>query len=107
MTLEITCRDCTQRFDVERRDLLRGPVTRCPACRDAADTPRVPATAVWSERSRVWCLTVLDCPYCHRKHHHGGNDGEQPDLGARVSHCITGAGGTYILVPAGEEESAA
>jgi hypothetical protein len=38
MTLERPCRACGQPFDVTRADLLRGPATRCPACRDA-DTP--------------------------------------------------------------------
>jgi hypothetical protein len=57
--------------------------------------PRVPATAVWSERSRVWSLTVERCPFCRRKHFHGGNDDAEPDFGARRSHRITGNGGTY------------
>jgi hypothetical protein len=62
----------------------------------------VPATAVWSARSGIWSLTVERCCFCGKRHHHGGNDGPEPDLGARQSHCITGEGGAYILIEAPE-----
>ncbi len=39
MTIELACRQCRAPFTVERRDLLRGPVTHCPACRPASVPP--------------------------------------------------------------------
>jgi len=101
----VSCRSCGAEFVPSHAELLEGPRIYRPGdrCRDIpiveasavrADAPRVPATAVWSERARVWSLTVERCPFCGRKHHHGGNDGPEPDLGARRSHCTTGAGGT-------------
>jgi hypothetical protein len=35
----------------------------------------------------VWDL-VIQCPYCHKKHRHGGGCGPEPSLGHRVPHCI-------------------
>ncbi len=96
--IELLSRTCGRPFAADRAAQLRGE-RRCPPCRDADDAPRVPATAaVWSERSGVWSLTVERCPYCHRKRFHGGNDGPEPDLGARLSQCITGEDGTYVVV---------
>jgi len=66
---------------------------------DAGDPPRVETAAVWSERSRCWALTVLRCPFCTRRHFHGGGSEETPDFGFRLTHCVTGAGGQYELVP--------
>ena len=46
----------------------------------------------------TWTWTVLDCPYCHREHNHGGGNGETPALlGHRVVHCAVGTPG-YVLV---------
>lgn len=47
---------------------------------------------------------VVDCPFCHRQHHHGAGDPEQPPYpayGPRVAHCGDGQGRSYILTPEG------
>jgi len=44
-----------------------------------------------SPRDRIWVLTVDECPYCGKRHSHGGglvSDGP-PSLGFRVPHCLT------------------
>lgn len=49
-------------------------------------------------------LVVDDCPHCHRQHHHGAGDPEQPPFpvfGPRVAHCGDGQGRSYILTPEG------
>src|SRR5688500_13705943 len=51
-----------------------------------------------SPRSGTWILVVSRCPFCGKRHSHGGGNGDTPDLGARRAHCITGPGGTYELV---------
>jgi hypothetical protein len=66
----------------------------CPT----VETPLAHVTAERSPRSGVWILTVACCPFCGRRHSHGGGSDETPDLGFRVSHCIAGPGGTYDLV---------
>ena len=62
------------------------------------ETPLAPCTVVWSHRSKYWSVTVLRCPFCRRKHYHGGGDGPEPLLGSRVAHCVDGPGGTYDLI---------
>jgi len=64
-----------------------------------ADPPQVETVAEWSKRDRYWALTVLLCPFCGKRHHHGGCSGEEPSFGSRAAHCLTGAGGSYELVP--------
>ena len=34
----------------------------------------------------VWKLTII-CPYCNKKHHHGGGRGPTPHMGHRHAHC--------------------
>jgi hypothetical protein len=65
----------------------------------AADvaTPIVLVTAERSPKSGTWILTVARCPFCGRRHSHGGNDGKAPDLGYRLSHCWDRPTETYEL----------
>lgn len=47
---------------------------------------QVKAKAVKSKYG-VWLL-VITCPYCGKKHTHGGGDGIKPSLyGFRAPHC--------------------
>jgi hypothetical protein len=68
--------------------------TPCPT----VETPRAEVIAERSPRSGVWILTVARCPFCSKRHSHGGGSDDAPDLGARNSHCITGPGGSYDLI---------
>ena len=43
----------------------------------------------------IWSITVPVCPLCGEEHSHGGNDGPEPTLGHRVSHC--GHGGYHLV----------
>lgn len=58
------------------------------------DTPLVAAEAAWVEQKRrprqgAWTLTIRQCPYCSRRHTHGGGDGPEPEDGThRVPHCV-------------------
>jgi hypothetical protein len=64
----------------------------------AAEPPVAWCTVTWSERSRFWAVVVERCPHCRRRHLHGGGDDPEPDLGARVPHCLTGPHPDYDLV---------
>jgi hypothetical protein len=70
------------------------------SCADCGreDTPIAWCTVTWSERSRFWAVVVERCPHCHRRHFHGAGDDPEPDLGARVPHCLTGPHPDYDLV---------
>ena len=47
----------------------------------------------------IWTWTVIDCPYCHRRHHHGGGVDDTPErLGYRVAHCVAGGSAVYSMV---------
>jgi hypothetical protein len=35
----------------------------------------------------IWDLIITQCPYCSKRHTHGGGDGSVPFYGPRVSHC--------------------
>ena len=90
-----TCIDCGATLPPERRGFY------CTEHgRESNGTRHALVSVVWSSRDRYWAVTVERCPFCGRKHHHGGGNGEAPDLGARRAHCITGLGGTYELVAA-------
>lgn len=61
-----------------------------------AEAPLAPALPKRGKNG-TWTWTVLDCPYCHRQHNHGGGSSDTPTLlGHRVVHCAVGAPG-YIL----------
>jgi len=48
---------------------------------------------------KIWLWRVLKCPFCGKKHVHGGGCiGEPPLGGTRVSHCVPGAGKEYRLL---------
>jgi hypothetical protein len=49
------------------------------------EIPKVKVRAVRC-RDGVWDLYIT-CPYCGKTHHHGGGDGDVPNLGFRVAHC--------------------
>lgn len=49
-------------------------------------------------RDGVWDLVVEHCPYCGKRHSHGGGNGEQPFYGNRLSHCLNNER-DYELVP--------
>jgi hypothetical protein len=70
-----------------------------PLCANSAamETPLAPATVAWSSRGRYWAVVVERCPFCGRKHYHGGGDGPEPALGHRVAHCVDHAG-SYELI---------
>src|SRR5215212_1903368 len=61
------------------------------------ETQPAPVSVVWSSRGRYWAVVVERCPLCDRKHFHGGGDGPEPALGARVAHCHEHRG-SYELV---------
>jgi hypothetical protein len=61
------------------------------------ETPLAPVTVAWSARNRYWAVLVEHCPFCQGKHYHGGGDGPEAALGARVAHCGKHDGG-YELV---------
>lgn len=50
--------------------------------------------------NKQWSLVVEKCPHCGERHTHGGGFDDEPILGHRVSHCVDGTGG-YWLVPKG------
>ena len=60
-------------------------------------TPHALVSVVWSSRGRFWAVTVERCPLCGKRHHHGGGDGPEPALGARVAHCDA-HDGNYELI---------
>ena len=53
-----------------------------------------------SPRDPIWVLTVDECPYCGKRHEHGGGSvDEPPALGFRVAHCFRPTSpGDYQLV---------
>jgi hypothetical protein len=52
----------------------------------------------------IWDL-VVECPYCGRRHRHGGGTIEgQPLLGWRSAHCVPYSLGDYELVELVEAE---
>jgi hypothetical protein len=59
-------------------------------------------TAERSPRSGIWILTVARCPFCGKRHSHGGGSDDAPDLGYRRPHCLTGSHPDYELVARGE-----
>jgi len=65
--------------------------------REGNGTPHALVSVVWSSRGRYWAVTVERCPLCSKRHHHGGGDGPEPDLGHRVAHCGDQAG-SYELI---------
>jgi hypothetical protein len=72
-------------------------IEKSPACHpDTA--PLAPARPMRGSNG-TWSWTVLDCPYCHREHIHGGGSGEKPALlGHRVVHCAVGTPGYVVEV---------
>jgi len=43
-----------------------------------------------SSRDQIWVLTVDECPYCGKRHEHGGGSVDGPPaLGFMVPHCLT------------------
>ncbi len=86
--IELLCRSCGAPFDVDRSDLLAGPVRLCPTCRDADRPPIAACVVTWSSRVAYWAVTVPACPHCGKTHHHGGGvDPRRVDLGYRSAHC--------------------
>jgi hypothetical protein len=65
-----------------------------------------PKIEVKAKRARgAWLLIVEKCPYCGKKHTHGGGDGKLPgSYGFRVPHCF-GDHPQYELIPAPEIET--
>lgn len=69
---------------------------KSPACH-LGEAPLAPALPTRG-RNGTWTWTVLDCPYCHRQHNHGGGSDDTPSLlGHRVVHCAVGTPG-YVVV---------
>ena len=63
--------------------------------------PVVLVRAVWHAPDRVWLLKIAACPFCGRRHMHGGgSDPAAPTYGTRLSHCgVRGPARDYRLVP--------
>lgn len=63
--------------------------------------PSVVVRAVWHALDRVWLLKITTCPFCGRRHMHGGGgDPAGAFYGARLSHCGTrGPARDYRLIP--------
>lgn len=53
--------------------------------RGMTEYPKVEARATRS-KDGIWDLWIT-CPYCGKKHHHGGGSGEEPMYGFRAPHC--------------------
>jgi len=54
-----------------------------------------------SRSDRFWILEIDRCPFCEKRHTHGGGSLDRPPLlGSRFSHCVTGSPHEYELVPA-------
>ena len=71
-----------------------------------ANAPEVKAILLKTRDGRGlgWAWLVPSCPYCGRKHFHGGGpfDGEPRDLlGLRAAHCKKGQN-EYVLIEKGE-----
>ena len=60
----------------------------------------IPSVAAWADPSHQgWHLIVPECPFCGKRHTHGGGDTElPPNYGVKTAHC-TPNGGQYNLVP--------
>lgn len=58
------------------------------------EVPKV-KTKVVHRRDGRWDLYIV-CPFCGKKHHHGGGHGDKPILGNRTSHCCN-VTLTYLL----------
>jgi hypothetical protein len=63
------------------------------------EPPEVEARA---ERSGGQWFLFIVCPFCGKKHMHGGGKGDEPFYGYRVSECLI-EGGSYNLIPEIEE----
>lgn len=63
--------------------------------------PSVVVRAVWHAPDRVWLLKIAACPFCGRRHMHGGgSDPAAPTYGTRLSHCgARGPARDYRLIP--------
>jgi hypothetical protein len=66
-------------------------------------SPRAHETPVVSTLARrapsgQWTLTVLKCPWCRKRHSHGGGTGPDPDTGPRLSHCLADAQSYWLAV---------
>lgn len=56
------------------------------------------AKAILIREGNIWRWVVLSCPFCEKKHTHGGGRiGEVPLGGCRVAHCVSGSGREYWL----------
>ena len=55
---------------------------------DETKFPHAKAKATRMEDG-VWSLEIR-CPYCKKKHWHGGGSDEEPFGGHRVAHCVNG-----------------
>ena len=70
----------------------------------------VPAKAVWYvnriTKEAVWLLKVAPCPFCGKKHTHGGGGNPAaPDYGLRASHCDSMEFYNYYLVAESEAKN--
>jgi len=57
--------------------------------KEISGIPKAKTRAV-RRRDGLWDLYIT-CPYCGKEHHHGGGDGDRPNLGYRLSHCVPDA----------------
>jgi len=53
------------------------------------------AEAVPERLGKQWLWRIAKCPFCGKKHIHGGT-GPEPDGGHRASHCTGGSGNYYL-----------
>ena len=57
--------------------------------KEVSEIPRVKTRAI-RRRDGLWDLYIT-CPFCGKEHHHGGGNGDIPNLGYRLSYCGPGA----------------
>jgi len=61
--------------------------------------PIAKAECELTKGDRFWSWTVLKCPFCQRRHFHGGGPIDQaPNAGVRLAHCVDRSPGQYRLV---------
>jgi len=60
-----------------------------------------------SRSDRYWILEIAKCPFCEKRHTHGGGSIDRPPLlGFRVAHCFRPvAPGEYELIASTEDAS--
>lgn len=64
----------------------------------AMNEPEVEILEATRDKDGTWQIVVI-CPFCGKKHYHGGGNGPEPHLGGRAAHCLNGPPRGYVLLP--------